>query len=697
MAGMESTATPIATTAAATTPLEALRSIVGADADFRAGQLEAITALVAERRRVLCVQRTGWGKSAVYFVATKLLRDQGAGPTLLVSPLLALMRNQISQAERGGVRAATINSDNKDDWEAIAERLARDEIDILLISPERFANSTFRAAVLPQLIRTAGLFVIDEAHCISDWGHDFRPDYRRLARIIDELPPTVPVLCTTATANDRVVDDIVAQLGADLFVFRGPLEREALALDVVHLPSQAQRLAWLTEALGRMPGAGIIYTLTVRDCRLVAEWLQQHGIQAAAYFGGELSDAKQEIEARLQSNDLKAVVATSALGMGYDKADLAFVVHFQSPGSAIAYYQQVGRAGRGIDRAVGVLLTGIEDTQIQDWFINTAFPRRTDAEALMALLDASPDPVGVTAIEQQVNLGRTRLTNMLKQLEVDGAIERVGAKYRRTNEPWEYPTERVEQVTAQRRAEQARMHEYLHGDACLMEHLRRELDDPDAAPCGRCSRCLGHPLVDVGDTIELGHEAVRFLRNADNEIEPRKQWPDLKRIPAEHRAEPGRALAVAGDGGWGQLITEQREAGRISDDLVTAVASLVRAWRPFPRPTWLTAVPSRRRPELVHDFAQRLAVALKLEYRPVVSAIGDHQPQAEQRNSAQQFANVDAAFAIGGTILEQPVLLVDDIVDSRWTLTVVAALLRDAGAGPVFPVCLAQAAGALSS
>ncbi|HEY1738808.1 MAG TPA: RecQ family ATP-dependent DNA helicase, partial [Acidimicrobiia bacterium] len=441
---MESTATPPDTTAGAPGALDALRAIVGDEAEFRAGQLEAITALVADRRRVLCVQRTGWGKSAVYFVATKLLRDQGAGPTLLVSPLLALMRNQISQAARGGVRAVTINSDNKDDWQAIAERIAHDDVDILLISPERFANPTFRAEVLLQLIRTAGLFVIDEAHCISDWGHDFRPDYRRLARIIDELSPTVPVLCTTATANDRVVDDIVGQLGADLFVLRGPLEREALALDVVHLPSQAQRLAWLTEALDRLPGAGIIYTLTVRDCRLVAEWLQQHGVEAAAYFGGELSDAKQDIEARLQSNDLKAVVATSALGMGYDKADLAFVVHFQSPGSAIAYYQQVGRAGRGIDRAVGVLLAGTEDAQIQDWFINTAFPRRTDAEALMALLDASADPVGVTAIEQQVNLGRTRLTNMLKQLEVDGAIERVGAKYRRTDEPWEYPTERVE-------------------------------------------------------------------------------------------------------------------------------------------------------------------------------------------------------------------------------------------------------------
>ena len=674
--------------------LAALQEMVGPGTSFRSGQLEAITALVADRRRVLCVQRTGWGKSAVYFVATKLLREQGAGPTLLVSPLLALMRNQIEQAARGGVRAVTINSDNKHDWDDIAARIAAGAVDLLCVSPERFANPKFRADVLPGLVATTGLFVIDEAHCISDWGHDFRPDYRRLAAVIGDLASGVPVLCTTATANDRVVDDVVAQLGADLFVLRGPLEREALALDVVHLPTQAQRLAWLVAALPRLDGAGIVYALTVRDCRLVAEWLQQHGIAAAAYFGSEDTDAKQAIEARLQRNELKAVVATSALGMGYDKADLAFVVHFQSPGGAIAYYQQVGRAGRGIERAVGVLLAGHEDEQIQDWFINTAFPRRADAEALIALLEAAEEPVSVTAIEQHVNLGRTRLTNMLKQLEVDGAIDRVGAKYVRTNEPWEYPEARVEQVTQQRRTEQARMREYLHGSGCLMEHLRRELDDPGAAPCGRCARCLGRPLIDVGDTTELAREAVRFVRSTDIEIEPRKQWPDLKRIAAELRAEPGRALCICGDGGWGRAVAESREAVEpFSDDLVSALASLVRGWRPHPRPTWLTAVPSLRNPEMVHDLARRLAVALQLEYRPVVAKVRETKPQSELRNSAQQFGNVDGAFTVKGTVSDGPVLLVDDLVASRWTITVVAAALRTAGTGSVFPVCLAQANG----
>ena len=412
------------TTVPVDAPLAALRTLVGPHADFRDGQRIAIEALVDGRKRVLCVQRTGWGKSAVYFVATTLLRAQGKGPTLLVSPLLALMRNQIEQATRGGIRAATINSDNKDTWQEIAGALTDDNVDILLVSPERFANPEFRRDVLPEIAARVGLFVIDEAHCISDWGHDFRPDYRRLARVLDLLPADVPVLCTTATANNRVVDDIVSQLGDDLVLIRGPLERESLALDVVHLPSQAQRLAWLVDALPRMDGCGIIYTLTVRDAALVAGWLEHNGIAAAAYFGAEESEAKQAIESRLENNELKAVVATSALSMGYDKPDLGFVVHFQSPGSVVAYYQQVGRAGRALDRAVGVLLAGHEDAQIQDWFINTAFPTREHAEATVRLLDDAGGPVSVRAIEAEVNLGRTRLTNMLKQLEVDGAIER---------------------------------------------------------------------------------------------------------------------------------------------------------------------------------------------------------------------------------------------------------------------------------
>ncbi|MCU1464960.1 MAG: ATP-dependent helicase, RecQ-like, partial [Actinomycetia bacterium] len=624
---------------------ESLRALVGAAAEFRPDQFEAIEALVADHRRVLVVQRTGWGKSAVYFVATHMLRARGAGPTLLVSPLLSLMRNQIEAGERGGVRAARITSDNTDDWEKIVADLDADRVDLLLVSPERFANPQFRDTVLPDLAERIGLLVIDEAHCISDWGHDFRPDYRRIARILNLLPSGVAVLCTTATANDRVVEDIVAQLGDDLLVLRGALDRRSLALDVLHMPAQAERLAWLAQAIPMLPGTGIVYALTIDDARRVAAWLAQHGIAARAYTGDDPLDARLEVESMLQRNELKCVVATSALGMGYDKPDLAFVVHFQMPGSAIAYYQQVGRAGRALENAHAIALVGHEDRQIQDYFINTAFPPRADAEQVMGILDED-EWITARAIERDVNMRHARLENMLKVLEVEGVVERNRGKWRRTPREWEYPAARVEAVTAARRAEQDRMSEYLSSSSCLMEFLQRELNDPSAAPCGRCSWCVGDHLLPVEIDRELAREAVKFLRGRSLTLEPRKQWPDGKKIPIEERAEIGRVLSHYADGGWGTQVKEQREAGKYSDDLAWALADLIAKQTFDPEIEWVTCVPSLRSPALVHDLAERVAARLRLPFAPVVTKTRETKPQREMSNSAQQHANVQDAFSI---------------------------------------------------
>lgn len=671
--------------------VQVLRRLVGPEAAFRQGQLEAISALVDERRRVLVVQRTGWGKSAVYFVATRLLRDRGLGPTLLVSPLLSLMRNQIDAAARAGIRADRITSDNRDEWARVTEELKQDQIDLLLVAPERFANETFRREVLPFVAERVGLLVVDEAHCISDWGHDFRPDYRRIARILDLLTSDVPVLCTTATANDRVITDVVEQLDDDLLVVRGPLDRESLALDVVHMPTQAERLAWLARALPDLDGTGIVYTLTVDDARRVTAWLQKCGIAARVYTGDEQTADRLEVEELLLRNEIKCVVATSALGMGYDKPDLAFVIHYQVPGSAIAYYQQVGRAGRALDRAHAIALVGSEDRQIQDYFINTAFPPRQHAETVVAYLSDRADWVGVTELEPVVNLRRSRLTNMMKILEVEGVVERQGSKYRRTLAPWSYPAARVEAVTAQRRREQERMRAYLESQSCLMEFLRRELDDPEATHCGRCSRCTGAPLLSTAVDRDLAREAARFLREQSFDLEPRKKWPNGKNIPKELQTEYGRVLALYGDGGWGTLVKEQKILGTFGDDLVDAVVEMLRK-RPFePTPEWVSCVPSTRRPELVPAFAGRVAQRLRLPFHPVVVKTRETAPQKEMDNSAQQYANVEGAFHVDGDVPSGPVLLIDDIVDSRWTLTVVGAILRQTGSGPVFPLALARA------
>ncbi len=668
------------------------------DAEFREGQLEAIEALVDRRQRVLVVQRTGWGKSAVYFVATRLLRDAGAGPTVLISPLLALMRNQIAAAERAGVVAATINSDNHDSWSEIEAGVRKGAIDLLLISPERLNNVRFRREVLPDLVGTVGMLVVDEAHCISDWGHDFRPDYRRIARILDDLPPDVPVLCTTATANDRVVVDIVDQLGDDLEVIRGPLDRESLALSVVDLPQPASRLAWLATTVPTLPGSGIVYCLTVHDAVRVAEWLGRQGIAALAYSGDSDGDDRLVAEAALLDNSVKVVVATSALGMGFDKPDLGFVIHYQSPGSAIAYYQQVGRAGRALDAAVGILLRGNEDRDIQDYFIRVAFPPQEQAEAVIALLESKPGggPVKVTEIEAAVNARRMRIEAMLKVLEVEGAIEHTDKGWARTRAPWAYDAERVASVTARRRVEQADMVEYATTDQCRMAFLRQQLDDHAAKPCGRCDNCAGQPdRVDLDG--QLVAEAVQFLRATRLEVEPRRQWPsgidEVKgRIPKTEQLEPGRALGLAGDGGWGSVIDGLLSSGgALPDEVVAASVALVKAWAPAPAPALVTWVPSASRPAFVEDLARRLAAGLGLEVLDLVRRVRERPPQSEMANSAQQARNVFRAFAIVDPPPGRPLLLVDDVAESRWTLTMVGGQLLRAGSGAVHPFVLVKA------
>jgi ATP-dependent DNA helicase RecQ len=675
-------------------PEELLKRLAGPGAAFREHQREAITDLVEDRARVLCVQRTGWGKSAVYFIATSLLRETGAGPALIVSPLLALMRNQIAAAQRLGIRAHTINSTNRDAWDEVRQLLETDAVDLLLISPERLNNPQFRDTMLPLFAERVGLLVIDEAHCISDWGHDFRPDYRRIQDMLERLPQGVAVLCTTATANDRVVADVSEQLrlgGAELRTYRGELSRASLRLEVVELPAQADRLAWLATHLPQLPGSGIVYTLTKRDADTVADWLNAHGVPAEAYSGEIDTERRIAVEERLLRNELKAVVATSALGMGYDKPDLGFVVHYQAPGSVIAYYQQVGRAGRAIDRADVVLLRGREDRRIQDFFIEQAFPPKERVDRVLEALDG--DGATTNELMGAVNLGKGRIEAMLKVLDVEGAVAREGTRWVRVpGADWRYDAERYAHVTALRRHEQEAMAAFGADGRCLMRALREELDDPDPQDCGVCAVCTA-PRFDGPLDPALVRDAALSLRSKPLILEAKKMAPDpegkMRKLGDDVRAEAGRALARLGDGGWDPLVQAGRRAGRFDDELVAAAAELVRTWR---APVgWVTAVPSTRSGPLVPDFAQRLAGALQLPFHPLIERVRDAPPQREMDNSVQQVANVRGAFAVVGEPLPTGCLLVDDVRFSGWTLAMLAGQLRRKGSGPVHPLALASA------
>ncbi|MEW2356823.1 RecQ family ATP-dependent DNA helicase [Spirillospora sp. NPDC029432] len=680
-----------------------LRALAGERARLREDQWTAIRALVVERRRALVVQRTGWGKSAVYFVATRLLRERGAGPTVIVSPLLALMRNQIEAAERAGIRARTINSANTEDWERVFAEVEAGEVDVLLVSPERLNNPDFRDLVLPKLAAGAGLVVVDEAHCISDWGHDFRPDYRRLRTLLAELPPGVPVLATTATANARVTQDVAEQLAdGDALVLRGPLERDSLHLAVVRLPDAERRIAWLAEHLDALPGSGIIYTLTVAAAHEIAGFLRERGYEVAAYSGQTEPAERLQAEQDLLDNKLKALVATSALGMGFDKPDLGFIVHVGAPQSPVAYYQQIGRAGRGVDRAEVILLPGVEDRDIWAYFASLAFPPEPVVRSTLTVLEEAGRPLSTGALEPRVDLGRSRLEMMLKVLDVDGAVRRVKGGWTATGRDWAYDRERYERVAAERAREQRAMLDYLAIEGCREEFLRRRLDDPEAAPCGRCDNCTGrHWPADVSDTG--AGQARDRLRRPGVDVAPRRMWPtgvkdDLGvagRIPPGRQAEPGRALGRLTDIGWGNRLRELFAGpdAEIPADMFDAVVKVLAAWDWEARPAGVVAIGSHSRPALVGSLGRRLAQIGRLPYLGEFVPLGE--PGPRRHNSAQRLRSVWHALALPDDVAAAvrdaggPVLLVDDRIETGWTMTVATRALRDAGAPAVLPLVLA--------
>jgi ATP-dependent DNA helicase RecQ len=686
-----------------------IQLLAGPDAVPRPEQIEAVTAVVANRQRTLLVARTGFGKSAVYFSSTRMLRSRGWGPTVVVSPLLALMRDQVAAAQKLGLNAVTINSSNIDSWDEIESQVAADAVDLMLIAPERLSNPGFRRRVFTSLRQRAFMLVCDEAHCISDWGHDFRPDYRRLRQLLADLPAWTPVLATTATANQRVTDDVAAQLGDDSLVLRTTLDRKSLHLSTVDLPDDAHRLAWLAETLPQLDGSGIVYTLTVAQAHETAEWLRSQGHEVGAYTGQVDPDERLQLEADLRGNQLKALVATSALGMGFDKGDLAFCVHLGLPPTPVAYYQQIGRAGRNIARAEAIAVPRpAEDARIWKWFESVSMP--SEELCVTALDQLNPhEPTGIADLERYVNLGRSRLSTLMNILEVDGAVERVGSGWIRSDFPWVYNHEIAATLRELRRTEGNEMLAWAQLDTCRLRYLRESLDDAEAAACGRCDRCTDHTWQSDPDPV-LVAKATLHLEGGDVLIEPRKQWPTRLeapkgRIAADSQARVGRALARLGDGGWDTVVEGLFKLARngdpleVSGDMVQACAGVLKRWDWAERPTWICPMPSRRSQSVIDAVADAIAALGKLPvHRAIVADLSELAPadqyQTEQANSAHQVLNmwhrlrVDPLLLPAGSVGGGPVLLIDDEVESRWTVTVASHRLVQAGTGPVLPFAL---------
>ncbi|WP_225739322.1 RecQ family ATP-dependent DNA helicase [Psychrobacter sp. FME13] len=671
---------------------------------FHHDQWESIDALVNKQKQLLVVQRTGWGKSAVYFISTKLRRGQGYGPTIIISPLLSLIRNQINAAEKLGLRVVSYNSSmEKAEKQDSENQILSHKVDAIIIAPEQLGQTYFSEEVLSQISSSIGMFVVDEAHCISDWGHDFRPDYGRIVRVLQNMPENIPVLATTATANDRVVYDIKVQLGERLEIVRGPLMRQTLQLQNIHLSNKSERLAWLVKNLPQIDGTGIIYAKTTKDCEIVAGFLRTKGIDAYAYHSNIDNNSKVQLEKGLISNSIKALVATSALGMGFDKPDLSFVIHYQAPGNVVEYYQQVGRAGRGIEHAIGIMMLGEDDARIQKYFIDNAFPKEDQINTLLAVIEKH-DGVKLTQLEPLVNFSKGKIEDILKFLSIENPspILRDGSFYYRTQFDYKVPHEKIKRLNTIKEGEWIRLLEYHKSKDCLMCFLGNELDDLNTRKCGKCANC--NPENALSEQVDdvFVNDARDYLRHRYIEIKPRatfassndnarQAFPQYK-FPYKDiklKCETGYALSSWKDGGWGDLVAKGKKEGEFSDDLISPTVKMINSLDYGERPAWITYIPSPRRPNLVRNFAYKLAQALNVPCLDSLSLQELRPPQKTMENSFHQSKNLDGVFIVNtDNIYSNPVWLVDDAVDSRWTFTIAGALLRRQGVKQVVPIAL---------
>ena len=665
--------------------------------EFRPGQREAIVALFDERR-LLCIQPTGYGKSLLYQLPAILL----PGITLVVSPLLALVRDQVTQLRsRFGVPAGSINSDQDDDENAAAMAAARSgETKLLFVSPERLDNPAAWEFLCGLPI---DLIVVDEAHCISEWGHDFRPSYRQIVDAVRTLSGRregVRVLGLTATADARTEADIAQQLAPDpevpLRVMRASMDRANLGLGAVRVDGLAGKLAWLADFLEGVDGCGILYCATRDQTAVVAGYLQARGLDVAAYHAGLDPDEKRRLQTAFTGGGWKVIAATNALGMGIDKADLRFIVHVDVPGSITAYYQEVGRAGRDGQPARGILLYDPADRRIQTHFIRSAQPTPEDFEGVLAAI--RPDSEGrwpnLTQIRLRAGLHPTRVTVVLAELREQGRVEKSLVARRQVyrgidGDHGPLDLTRYTRQDAVRKHELAAMIRYAEGEPhCYMETLRAALGDEDAAPCGRCGQCARHAWA-LPDPRAGEEAAGRWL--ADRVVP----------LPAvrTNRVSEGVALLLSEQRSplfvrfmrsrAGDARHEALEPG-LFELLMTRVDQLAERYDigavvPLPSRTW------NQRRSTAHAIGERLGALVvddALAWLETPAA-----RQGELLNNDQRRDNVKGQMTAGIDVSVGPdILLVDDYTGSGATLAEAARALRKVAGfdGAIVPLVIAR-------
>ena len=683
--------------------LELLRKILSdPEANFRYGQWEAIDKVVNKKKKVLVIERTGWGKSIVYFLSTKLLRIKNSGPTIIISPLLSLMRNQVESANQMDINITRIDSTNEKEWDEIYNSISKNIVDAILISPERLSNEMFLENLL-KISNKIGLLVVDEAHCISDWGHDFRPDYQRILSILKKMPRGMPILCTTATANKRVMDDISEQIG-DLEVQRGGLMRKSLSLQTKEMLSKEERLSWLCQNLQKLNGTGLIYTRTVRDAEKVSEWLKLNGFNVEAYHSRvkdafrNTTERREYLEDLLLNNQIKALVTTNALGMGYDKPDIHFVIHYQLPGSLVSYYQQVGRAGRKINNAFCFAMLGREDRKINEYFIYNAFPEENLINNLLNII-SDYDGISLYNLADKLNVRIGKIEYALKYLSCQSPSPIFKDKkfWKKTPVNFYLDKKKINYLMNLRKGELEDMYSYIKEKKCLMQFIGNYLDDIDIEKCGKCQNCKKEELISTEIDENILEKARKFLKNSVEIILPRKQIPNssIKEYNLKSNKtyyKDGRCLSRWDDGVWGTMVKQDKLKGRFREEILYQTIKMIKKWNPNPKPTLITYVPSRSKSDLVSSFCSNLAEQLGINFKHLIYKIKDNQPQKLQNNRFAQYRNLDGVFRINkdSLISDNSIFLIDDVIDSGATLHICSALLFNEGFTDIFPITLSD-------
>ncbi|HLI68172.1 MAG TPA: RecQ family ATP-dependent DNA helicase [Ktedonobacteraceae bacterium] len=655
---------------------------------FHPGQREIIEHLV-QGKRVLAIQRTGWGKSLCYQLASMYFPHL----TLVFSPLKALMRDQCQRCNaRYHIPSAIVSSDFlPEENAATLEQAVGGKIKILYIAPERLDNQLWQNYVRQMRL---SMIVVDEAHCISTWGHDFRPHYRRIVTLLEAIPETVSVLALTATANQRVEQDIREQIGTNALVIRGSMRRPNLHLNVVNVNGDEEKLGYLAANLPIWPGSGVVYTATKSSAEMIATFLQEQGIKAEYYHAGREDADRQHIEQSLMTNRYKVVCSTNALGMGIDKPDIGFIVHYHIPASPIHYYQEIGRAGRDGNNAKCVLLYDPEDLAIQHHFIEGAKPPARHYETVLSLIRNEVQGWRLTDLLRVTGLSQSALRNILIDLEEQGLIQRMKSdNHRQTTLYVSKHLGRVdvalyERVRIQKESELADIQAYAQSDQCFMGYLTSYLGDAPGYHCGTCGNCQQDNWKSV-PVSKISLEAVEYF--FEQTFLPRIEKHGTIKQP-EHEA--GWSLSYHGSTRIGELVraSKYENAGPFAEQLVQRAVEVICSRYPLADLDGIVSVPPTKSGRLVEDFAHRVASKLGIRYVPALVKLRMTQEQKVCTNAVQKKENVKGAFAVlePSQVIGRVLLLIDDIYDSGYILREVGATLMKAGAKAVYPLTITR-------